>query len=151
NATGTSADIEKVESSAPFFNGVVMIDDQRLLRRLTLSLTGRLPTPAEREAVAKQGSKAFPTLLDAIMKEDAFYDRLREGFNDVFLTTGLGGSVEADVLSYDHFNKTRLWYQKHDLSAAGDEKAQTQARYKLSNDYRKALLGEPMKLVEHIV
>jgi hypothetical protein len=69
----------------------------------------------------------------------------------VFLTEGLGGATEADVLSYEHFNTTRLWTQKHDLSAAGDAKAQQQARYKLTNDYRKAILGEPMKLVEYIV
>jgi hypothetical protein len=32
-----------------------------------------------------------------------------------------------------------------------DEKARTKAGYKLSDDYRKAMLGEPMKLIEYIV
>ena len=59
--------------------------------------------------------KALPALLDALMKEDAFYDRLREGFNDIFLTLGVDGNADQTVLSYDHFEKTRLWYQKHDL------------------------------------
>ncbi len=135
----------------PFFEGVVMMDDRRLLRRVTLQLAGRLPTEAELVAVAKGGPKAMPAILDGIMKEDAFYDRLREGFNDIFLTLGIDGNADATVLSYEHFSTTRLWYQKHDLSKAGDEKAQTQARYKLADDYRRALLGEPMKLVEHIV
>ena len=27
------------------------------------------------------------------MKEDAFYDRLREGFNDIFLTLGIDGNA----------------------------------------------------------
>ena len=84
------------------------------------------------------------------MKEEAFYDRLREGFNDIFLTLGLDGNPEATVLSYEHFTKTRLWTQKHDLSHI-PEKERQKARYKLDADYRKALLGEPMKLVEHIV
>src|SRR4029078_4941281 len=89
-------------------------------------------------------------LLDAVMKEDAFYDRLREAFNDIFLTQGIEDPV-ANILSYDHLEKTRLWTQKFDLSKAGDAKAQQQARYKLDGDYSKALLGEPMKLVADIV
>ena len=139
------------EAGPPFFAGVVMVDDRRLLRRLTLSLAGRLPTPAEAEAVARDGAKAIPKILDGVMAEDAFYDRLREGFNDIFLTLGVDGNPDQNVLSYDHFNKTRMWYQKFDLTRAGDAKAQTQARYQLARDYRKSLLDEPMRLVEYVV
>jgi hypothetical protein len=134
----------------PFFDGVVMLDDRRLLRRVTLSLAGRLPTGEELAAVSSQGLKAFPTLLDAIMKEDAFYTRLREGFNDIFLTPGYD-DVPENALSYEHFSKTRHWTETYDLSSVGDKKAQQEARYKLANDYRKAFQGEPMKLVEYIV
>ncbi|HEY1379884.1 MAG TPA: hypothetical protein VGF55_23990, partial [Gemmataceae bacterium] len=138
-------------TAPPFFAGVVMLDDRRLLRRLTFSLAGRLPTETELAAVSKDGQKALPPILDAVMREDAFYDRLREGFNDVFLTLGVEGNADQTVLSYDHFSTTRHWYQKFDLTSAGDAKAQTQARYKLANDYRHALLDEPMRLIEHIV
>ena len=62
----------------------------------------------------------------------------------------LDGAAEAEILSYEHFTKTRNWPQSFDLKIA-DPKARLQAGYKLSADYRKALLGEPMKLVEHIV
>lgn len=85
------------------------------------------------------------------MEEDAFYDRLREGFNDIFLTLGVDGNPDQTVLSYEHFEKTRGWYQKFDLSQIKDEKERRQAGYKLANDYRAALLGEPMQLIEHIV
>lgn len=135
----------------PFFDGVVMLDDRRLLRRATLSLAGRLPTDAELRTVAGRGLKAIPDILDEVMREDAFFDRLREGFNDVFLTLGVDGNPDSTVLSYEHFEKTRLWYQKYDLSHIKDEKERRQAGYKLANDYRAALLGEPMKLIEHIV
>ncbi len=128
------------------------------MRRLTLPLAGRLPTDEEVAAVREvkreaDGTRSVPAtfaILDRIMTEDAFYTRLREAFNDIFLTVGYDGNGE-EALSYDHFSTTRLWYQKFDLSSAGDAKAQTQARYKLSGDYRKAMLGEPMKLIEHIV
>lgn len=138
------------KNAPPFFDGVVMVDDRKLLRRVTLSLAGRLPTDAETAAVASRGLKALPALLDAVMKEDAFYARLREGFNDIFLTTGLDDNAET-VLSYEHFEKTRGWAEKHDLSHIKDEKKRQQARYKLSDDYRAAIHGEPMKLIEHIV
>jgi hypothetical protein len=136
--------------STPFFDGVVMLEPKRLLRRVTLSLAARLPTEAEKAAVAGKGLAALPPLLDRILKEEAFYDRLREGFNDIFLTVGLDGNPEATVLTYEHFTKTRLWTQKHDLSHIPAKERQ-RARYKLADDYRKALLGEPMKLIEHIV
>ena len=135
----------------PFFDGVVMLDNRRLLRRVTLSLAGRLPTVEELASVTKDGLKAMPPILDAVMKEEAFCNRLREGFNDIFLTLGIDGNADAMVLSYEHFEKSRLWYQKHDLSHIKDDKERQQAGYKLANDYRKALLGEPMKLIEHIV
>ena len=150
-ATTTTRPAAEDAGTPPFLDGVAMLDDRRLLRRVTLSLGGRLPTDAELAAVAKDGRAALPPLLDAVMTEEAFYDRLREGFNDIFLTVGIDGNADATVLSYEHFSTTRLWYQKHDLSRAGDAKAQTKARYKLADDYRQALLGEPMKLVEHIV
>lgn len=134
----------------PFFAGVVMLDDRRLLRRVTLSLAGRLPTDAELAAMSKDGAKALPAILDALMTEDAFYARLREGFNDIFLTQGVDGNPDQTVLSYDHF-PNRHWYQKFDLSHIKDENARRQAGYKLANDYRKALLDEPMRLVEHVV
>ena len=153
NATTVSpTDFAKIDANAPpFFAGVTMVDDRRLLRRLTLSLAGRLPTEEEMAAVVERGLKAIPALLDAILNEDAFYTRLREGFNDIFLTVGVDGNADQTVLSYEHFEKTRQWYQKHDLSQIKDEAERRKAGYKLADDYRKALLGEPMKLIEHIV
>jgi hypothetical protein len=150
NAPASLPAVAEEKNAPPFFDGVLMLDDRRLLRRVTLSLAGRLPTDAEFAAVSSGGLKALPALLDTVMKEDAFFLRLREAFNDLFLTTGLDDNAET-VLSYDHFEKTRGWAEKHDLSHIKDEKARQQARYKLYDDYRAALDGEPMKLIEHIV
>ena len=149
-STKPAREMAEDKNAPPFFDGISMLDDRKLLRRVTLSLAGRLPTEAELVAVASQGLKALQSILDALMKEDAFYERLREGFNDIFLTVGLEDNAET-VLSYDHFEKTRLWYQKYDLSHITDEKARTKAGYKLANDYREAIQGEPMRLIEYIV
>ncbi|HRF00863.1 MAG TPA: DUF1592 domain-containing protein [Pirellulaceae bacterium] len=135
----------------PFFDGVAMVDDVRLLRRVTLSLAGRLPTDAERTAVRERGSEGLSEILDALMREEAFYDRLREAFNDLFLTQGVDGNPDQTVLSYEHFEMSRQWYQHYDLSHLTDEQERLQAGYKLAREYRAALLDEPMRLVDYIV
>lgn len=126
----------------PFFQGVEMATPDRLLRRATLSLAGRLPRPGELAG-------GMDAALDGLLKEDAFYDRLKEGFNDILLAKGYEGNAD-DALSYDHFEKTRHWYQKHDLSHV-PEKERQKAGYKLADDYRAALLREPYELIAHIV
>lgn len=133
----------------PYFAGVAMATPQRLLRRVTLSLAGRLPTSKEQEAIERGGVAAIEPILDAVMKEDAFSTRLREGFNDIFLTLGYPGNAD-DALSYEHFEKTRHWYDKHDFSAL-PEKDRQKAGWALAGTYRKALLREPLELVTHLV
>ena len=137
-------------SNGPFFDGVVMLDERRLLRRITLSLAGRLPTDAEMTAVNRDGLKAFPALLDAMMNEEAFYTRLREAFNDIFLTHGFGDNPE-DALSYEYFEKSRGWTQRYDLSNIPDKKERERAGYKIYDDYRDAMKEEPMRLIDYIV
>ena len=133
------------------FDGVSMLSNQRLLRRAALSLAGRLPTDDELAGVQTSDLQQVRDLVLQITTEDAFYQRLREGFNDIFLTLGLNGNADATVLSYEHFEKSRLWYQKFDLSHIEDEKERRQAGYKLAREYRTALLQEPLRLIEHIV
>ena len=149
---GWKASTLAIDPKTPrYFEGVVMLDDRRLLRRATLSLAGRLPTEAEYAAVAKDGLKAIPAILDGVLKEDAFYDRLREGYNDIFLTLGIDGNPDQTVLSYEHFEKTRQWYTTYDLSHIKDKDERQRTEWKIAAEYRKAILGETMKLIEYIV
>jgi hypothetical protein len=150
-AAGKAPAVTVDAKAPPFFEGVVMLDDRRLLRRVTLSLAGRLPTDAEFAAIARDSLNAMPALLDSVMKEDAFYERLREGFNDIFLTLGIDGNADQTCLSYEHFEKTRHWYQHYDLSHIKDKNERQRTEWKIAAAYRKALLGESMKLIEHIV
>lgn len=133
------------------FDGVTMLDDQRLLRRATLSLAGRLPTAPELDAIMAEGRQALPGILDGVMAEEAFYARLREGFNDLFLLVAVTDNPEVTAYSYEHFEQSRLWYQNYDLSHIADEKEREQAGYKIVNDYRRAILDEPLELIEYIV
>jgi len=133
-----------------FFDGMTMLADRFLLRRVTLSLAARLPTKGELAQVDKLGRAAFAPLLDAITREEAFYDRLAEGFNDIFLTRGYGEEPES-ALPYEQFSETRHWTEKFDLTNVGDKKAQEKARYKLADNYREALRREPLELIKYIV
>jgi len=134
----------------PFFEGVTMLEDASLLRRLTLSLAGRLPNAREKQAIREKGLAELDTILDRMMSEEAFYIRLKEGFNDIFLTNGFDGNGEL-ILSYDHFNKTRHWYQKHDLSHIENKRERQEALWDLARVYRKAIRGEPLELIAHVV
>ena len=145
-----AATTEKKYKPRSFFEGVTMIGDESLLRRLTLSLTGRLPTSKEKQAVQQKSRVGLDATLDKLMTEDAFYDRLKEGFNDIFLTNGYDGNGEL-ILSYNHFEKSRLWYQKYDLNHIKDEKERKEALYAMSREYRKAIREEPLELIAHVV
>lgn len=138
-----------LEPDPPLFADVTMLSPTRLLRRTTLSLCGRLPSAEELVRVAQEGNAAIAPILDQLMSEEAFYKRLQEGFNDIFLTIGIEDNAET-ILSYDHFEHSRLWYQKHDLSPI-PEAEQERARWKLADVYREALLREPLELITHIV
>ena len=133
-----------------FLEDVTMIGNESLLRRLTLSLTGRLPTPKERQAIKEKELAGLDATLDQLMTEDAFYGRLKEGFNDIFLTDGYDGNGEL-ILSYNHFDKTRHWYQKHDFSHIENKRERQEALWDMARVYRKAIRGEPLELIAHVV
>lgn len=143
----------------PFFDGIEMMSPRRLLRRVTLSLAGRLPTKEERVEVEQNGMKAVNAILDRVMDQDAFYDRLREAFDDILLTRGYDNVAEG-ALSYEHF-KTRLWYQdsspRKGLSPEQQKKLfpyshpKMIAHTKLVREYREGMYREPLELVTYIV
>ncbi len=147
---GVPGKLDTAANREPFFDGVTMLDDRRLLRRLTLSLAARLPTPEENSAVEGGAIGALGRILDKLMTEEAFYDRLAEGFNDIFLTPGID-DVAENVLSYEHFDKTRHWYQNRDFSHIKDDQKRKEAGWELARHYRESMKREPMELVKNIV
>ncbi len=147
--TDAQALFEDDYESPAFFEAVSMISPPRLLRRVTISLCGRLPTPDELSRVEQDGLPAINTILDAALMEDAFYTRLKEAFNDIFLTVGVEDNAET-ILSYDHFEHTRNWTQNFPLEEL-PEAERERARWKLADVYRDALLREPLELIAHIV
>ncbi len=73
----------------PYFDDVVLLAEAQTLRKATFELTSRYPTAAELDQVRDQGIDAIDPILDTVMREEGFYVRVKEIFNDVFLTEGL--------------------------------------------------------------
>ncbi len=65
---------------------VLLLTPPETLRKAALHLLGRLPTAEESAAVTDGGEAALVAALDEYMKEDAFFDRLADIYNDVFFT-----------------------------------------------------------------
>jgi hypothetical protein len=68
---------------------VALMDPPSTLRKVALDIAARLPTTAEASAVQKGGETALDTAIDGFMTEPAFFDRLREIWNDTLLTDSL--------------------------------------------------------------
>jgi len=125
-----------------YFADVEMISDVEVLRKASLSLVGRLPTPEEELTVETGGVEALDAVLDQMMSEDAFYDRLIEIYNDHFLTDRYLPNVDAiDLLDGDDY-PGRYWFE-----AIEDEDLRNQAR----RDSNRGVAREALQLIAHIV
>jgi hypothetical protein len=69
-----------------FFDGLVLADEATTLRKATLLLASRLPTADETEAVDAMGIDALDPILEAMMEEDAFYERIKSFYNEQLQT-----------------------------------------------------------------
>jgi len=63
---------------------VPLLDAQATFRKAAIHVAGRLPTPEENLRL-QQSPGELPALLDALLEEEGFYERLKEVFNDMFV------------------------------------------------------------------
>ncbi len=94
------------------FSGVELLTPTETFRKATLNIGGRLPTAAEDFRIATGGEAALDAELDALLQEDAFYTRLEEVFNDMFLTDRyLGRDNALDLLEEDYYPNAH-WFEE---------------------------------------
>lgn len=99
-------------NTQPHFDAIAPMDAVRTFRKASLQLSGRLPTADELARLMADGDDALPELLIQAMSERAFYDRLKEIFNDVLLVDKyleFPGSSINRLGRYD-FPRVRDWF-----------------------------------------
>ena len=120
-----------------------------VLRKASLSLVGRLPTDVELARVEEGGSDALAQILGEMMQEEAFYERLKESWNDLFLTDRyVSGTRAIDLLDEADY-PTRTWYDD-DLPAEPTPEQQQEVN-RLRGLTNRAIAREALELVAHVV
>jgi hypothetical protein len=125
--------------AAPALVAAKLLGPAATLRKAAIELVGRLPTPAETANVVSGGEDALPGAIDALMKEPAFLDRVREIWNDVLLTDR--------YLSYNGHALNVL--EKKDFPVAGDYYTMLTDDVKAKVNF--AVAREPLDLIAYIV
>ncbi len=129
------------EDIAAFYEGIELLDARQTLRKAVFLLASRLPTPDEYARVDADGMAGLRAVLDGVLREEAFYVRLKEIWNDVLHTDAYrSGSDAVDTLDEARFPDA-FWYE--DLPADALE-----AAMRFTND---AIAREPLEIVEWVV
>jgi len=103
-----------LSAAATALDGVTNEDAVLTLRKATLQLAGRLPTSTETSAVLSEGDSALSSVLDVLMNEPVFYERLMEFFNEQLLTDKYLSSnlYEGGINLLDNDDyPNRKWYE----------------------------------------
>ncbi len=141
---------EEGDLTEEFFDGVELLDERATLRKATLALAGRLPTIEEDMRVQEGSWEALDAILDEVMTDPVFYDRLREIYNDKFLTDRYYGGTQAlDLLDYeedDNGNPGGDFPNTYWFDGLPDGEREQMAEY--SNN---GVARQPLELLIHIV
>ncbi len=132
-------------ADADFFEDVKIEPADQTLRRVSRGLVGRLPDADEEALVAEGGDEALEPIMDRMMREEAFYDRLKEIFNDLFLTDRyLGRNNAVDLLNQEYYPNAR-WHLEDNT---GEDAAFYEAARTHTNN---SVAREPLELVTFLV
>lgn len=132
--------------SSAALSGLEILDPVETLRRASLGLVGRIPTEEETFRVEAGGEKALAGILDEMMTEQAFFDRVMEFWNDLLLTDRYVGWERALQLLDGNDYPNRYWYKPPE-GEEGDE--QEIGRHRLWSNT--AVAKEPLQLIAHVV
>ncbi len=117
------------------------------LRKASLQLAGRLPTESEVNLVNSEGETGLSTVLDSLMIEDAFYDRIMEMFNDLILTDRYlnANGMPAEALNLIQIFPDAFWFGDPQTAERTPEYFDTLL---ITND---SIAREPLQLVKYVV
>ncbi len=119
---------------------VSLLNAKASFRKAALHLAYRLPSSDENARLEKDGEAALPGMVEGLTTEAAFYERLKDIFNDKFLTrrylaySGYAANVLNDT----------MYPQSGDIFDEITDEDQKRA-------INKALAEEPLEFVAHLV
>jgi hypothetical protein len=124
----------------PTFDDVELLDAHATFRKATLQLAGRIPDDDELQRLDEDGDDALAPLLDGLLEEEAFLERLQDIYNDRLLTDlylRYNGAATNLLNSTDY---PALQDEMYDMLA---EDVRLEAN--------RALAREPLELIAHVV
>lgn len=130
------------DGPSPTLQSVHMLDAKQTFRKAALALGGRLPTEAEMTALAAQGDGGLDAALDALLKEDTFYVRLKEIYNDVLLTDQFlrYGGAALDFLRDEDYPGAKQFKDPNSPKYDSDRR-----------EANRAIAQEPLNLISYVV
>lgn len=124
----------------PYEGQLELLTWTETLRKASLELAGKLPTERQQQMTAEHGQSGLEASLAEIMRDERFFERVMELYNDHFLTDKyLGRENAIDLLDEDVYPNLRWFERKY---PDDDQKAE------LTND---SLAREPLELIAHVV
>jgi hypothetical protein len=140
-SVGCQQKTECKAACSPFYSDLELAGWDQTLRKASLSIAGRLPNNFERQLVDKQGQAGVEAVLDQMMTEDPFYDRLKEIYNDLLLTDRYltGGTM---ILDPDRFPNAR-YFERYDGGSPDYIANQYGADWGVGR--------EPLNIIAHVV
>lgn len=141
---------EDVDVTEEFFDGVELLDEVETLRKASLALVGRLPTIEQEQRVRDGGFEALDVVLDEMMTDPVFIDRIIEIYNDYFLTDRYYPDTQAlDLLAGltdedgNAIYPDIYWFEEQGLSEEEIQLAESFAN--------RGIARESLQLVAHVV
>lgn len=125
-----------------YFADVELLDEVQTLRKASLTLVGRLPTPEEEMTVLNFGVEGLNQVLAGMMDEEAFFDRAVEIYNDYLLTDRYINDVDAIALLDGETYPGTYWFE------AIDDEAERNLARRRSNE---AISREALELIAHVI
>lgn len=117
------------------------------LRKASLQLASRLPSETELGIVATNGEAGLSSVLDSLMTEDTFYERIMEMFNDLILTDRYlsGNGLPAEALNLMRIFPDAFWFGDPQSAERSDDFF---SNLVTTND---SVAREPLQLIRFIV
>lgn len=131
------------EPEAEDLAGLDLLSPALTLRKATLALAGRLPTTDEWQRVEGGGEDELRDVVWEVMREDAFFERLKEIYNDALLVRAYESGQDGVALLDDDDFPSRYWYD--DSTEDNSERNRWRARAS------EAVAHEALELIAHVV